>query len=375
MLLWLESQSTAVIVLLVFAICYALGAIVFFAVKTISRRPIAEQLNATTPVMLTPLAVIAGLLIAFLASRVWSNLDRATTYVAQEASAIRQSVLLSDALPDDTRTAVRTALKQYLRFIETDDWPAMAQDRANLRRIPAGLPDAMKALLSFSPAAPEQQLAQERAVIAIEQALEARRYRIVLSQATISPIQWLVIFLLDTLILLTIAFVHLNRPATAVVNLVIFSTAVACCLVLLMVHDRPLRSRWDHATAACVARCRSRLTLILDRIKRCCWRCNAVDLRGAPHQHTDAPDLARQLIELIAPVPPPRQSVACPAALQRKAPPRRGLELGDQRLQYSSLVRLFYGRSRSRLHVAQNENPATLFLRGGVSAAPSGVCW
>jgi hypothetical protein len=41
------------------------------------------------------------------------------------------------------------------------------------------------------------------------------------------------------LILLTIAFVHLNRPATAVVNLVVFSTAVACCLVLLMVHDRP----------------------------------------------------------------------------------------------------------------------------------------
>jgi hypothetical protein len=143
-------------VLLVFAICYVLAAIVFFAVKTVSRRPIAEQLNATTPVMLTPLAVIAGLLIAFLASRVWSNLDRATTYVAQEASAIRQSVLLSDALPDDTRMAVRTALKQYLRFVETDDWPAMAQDRANLRRIPAGLPDAMKALLSFSPAAPEQ---------------------------------------------------------------------------------------------------------------------------------------------------------------------------------------------------------------------------
>src|SRR5919201_7112092 len=93
MLLWLESQSTAVIVLLVFAICYVLAAIVFFAVKTISRRPIAEQLNATTPVMLTPLAVIAGL-IAFLPSRVWSNLDRATTYVAQEASAIPQSVLL-----------------------------------------------------------------------------------------------------------------------------------------------------------------------------------------------------------------------------------------------------------------------------------------
>jgi hypothetical protein len=237
MLLWLESQSTAVIVLLVFATCYVLAAIVFFAVKTISRRSIAEQLNATTPVMLrrSRSSPVSSLLSwPRVCGRIW--IVQPPMWRRRRARSVS---LLSDALPDDTRTAVRTALKQYLRFIETDDWPAMAQDRANLRRIPAGLPDAMKALLSFSPAAPEQQLAQERAVIAIEQALEARRYRIVLSQATISPIQWLVIFLLDMLILLTIAFVHLNRPATAVVNLVVFSTAVACCLVLLMIHDRP----------------------------------------------------------------------------------------------------------------------------------------
>jgi hypothetical protein len=239
MLLWIESQPTPIIGVLVFALCYGLAGMVFFAVMTISGRPIAEQLNATTPVMLTPLAVIAGLLIAFLASRVWSNVDRANSYVEQEASAIRESVLLSDALPEDTRMAVRAALKQYLGFIETDDWPEMARGGANLRRIPLGLADAMKALMSFRPVAPEQRLAQERAVIAIEQALEARRDRIVLSQATISPIQWLVIFLLAVLILLTIAFVHLNRPATAVVNLIVFSTAIACCLVLLMVHDRP----------------------------------------------------------------------------------------------------------------------------------------
>jgi hypothetical protein len=239
MLLWLESQPIPVIAVLVFALCYVLAAIIFFAVATISRRPIGEQLNATTPVMLTPLAVITALLIAFLASRVWSNVDRANTYIAQEASAIRQTVLLADTLPEDTRTAVRAAVRQYLRFIDADDWPAMTQGRANLRRTPPGLTDAMKALLSFVPLEPGQQVAQERAVIAIEQALEARRHRIVLSQATISPIQWLVIFLLDVLILLTIAFVHLNRRATAVVNLIIFSTAVACCLVLLMIHDRP----------------------------------------------------------------------------------------------------------------------------------------
>jgi hypothetical protein len=84
--------------------------------------------------MLTPLAVIVGLLIAFLASRVWSNLDLANSYVSQEASAIRESILLADTLPEDARTAVRSAIKQYLQFIEADDWPAMAQGRASLRR-------------------------------------------------------------------------------------------------------------------------------------------------------------------------------------------------------------------------------------------------
>lgn len=239
MLLWLESQTTLVITLIVFALCYTLAAIVFFAVNMISQRPIAEQLNATTPVMLTPLALIAGLLIAFLASRVWSNIDRANTYIAQEASAISEAVLLANALPEDMQKTLRAALKQYLGFTETDDWPAMAQGRASLRRTPPGLTDGMTALLSFVPASPGQQVAQERAVIAVEQALEARRHRIVLSQATIAPIQWVVIFVLDALILLTIAFVHINRRATAVVNLIAFSTAVACCLVLLMVHDRP----------------------------------------------------------------------------------------------------------------------------------------
>jgi len=90
MLLWIESQPTPLIALLVFALCYALAAIVFFVTATIFRRPIADQLNATTPVMLTPLAIVSGLLIAFLASRVWSNLDRANTILhrrqAQSAS-------------------------------------------------------------------------------------------------------------------------------------------------------------------------------------------------------------------------------------------------------------------------------------------------
>ncbi len=238
MIVWIESQPAWVIALLVFGFCYALAAIVLAAAIAVEGRRIAGALNATTPTMLTPISVIAGLLIAFLAARVWANLDRANTLVVQEASAIRESALLADALPGDTRTAVQGTIQTYLRFVEAEDFPAMAAGRASLRR-PPGLSEAMSILLAFVPVAPGQQIAQERAVAAVAHALEARRSRILLSRTAISSIQWLVIVILDVLILLIIAMVHLGRRSTAAVNLVIFSTAIAACLVLLIVNDRP----------------------------------------------------------------------------------------------------------------------------------------
>lgn len=56
-------------------------------------RRIADDLKATTPTMLTPLAVIA-----FLAARVWANLDRANNLVGQEASAIREVIVFVETM-------------------------------------------------------------------------------------------------------------------------------------------------------------------------------------------------------------------------------------------------------------------------------------
>jgi hypothetical protein len=49
----------------------------------------------------------------------------------------------------------------------------------------------------------------------------------------------MVIFGLDALILTTLAMVHMDRRATAAAGMFVFSTAVAACLVLLMINDRP----------------------------------------------------------------------------------------------------------------------------------------
>ena len=99
MVSWIESQSTPVIAVFVLSLCYLLAAAMFCAAAILSRRPFGHGLKAISPVILTPLAVILGLLIAFLASRVWENAGRARSYVGQEANALSEAVLFADTLP------------------------------------------------------------------------------------------------------------------------------------------------------------------------------------------------------------------------------------------------------------------------------------
>ncbi len=239
MIAWVESQDTPVIAVLVFGFCYLLAMVIFAIGAIVSRSALARHLNATTPAMLTPLGVVTELVIAFLAARVWANVDHAHAYVAEEASEIRGMALLVEVLPADVRAELRGELGRYIQFVEAEDWPSMLQGHASLRKLPEGLPDALTTLLTFVPQQPGQQVAQEHAVRAIERALQARRNRIILSQAAIAPAQWAVIFLLDASILLTIVMLHIGRNTTTAVNLFVFSTAVGACVVLLMINDRP----------------------------------------------------------------------------------------------------------------------------------------
>jgi hypothetical protein len=105
---------------------------------------------------------------------------------------------------------VHVALKGHVDFLLSEELPAMADRRADLKLRATNLEAAMKALLAFSPDATNQKLAQSRALSAIENAFENRRYRIAISHTEIEPIQWIVILLLSAMVLITIASVHIQ---------------------------------------------------------------------------------------------------------------------------------------------------------------------
>src|SRR5262249_39660791 len=148
MLAWVAGQSILVIALIAFAWCYVMAAVIYGAVVAAVRRGHASVLKASSPVTLTPLAVIFGLLVGFLAADVWPSFERARPIVAQEAGALRQASILADALPDDERSLVRAGLQQYVSYAVKDEWPAMAAGSQGLRTSTNGLETVAASLLT-----------------------------------------------------------------------------------------------------------------------------------------------------------------------------------------------------------------------------------
>ena len=245
---WIEAQPTPVIGLILFSFCYGLAALAFAFAACMSRLPAGEELKTISPVTLTPLAVILGLLVAFIAGRIWENVAQANDHVGREASALAAVVLLSNALPQPLQGEMRAGVKAQVDFIEAKDWPAMASVRT---QPPSGeLRKALMTLLSFKASDQSQESARVKAIDAVERAYQARENRIRLSKSQISPMQWGVIVVLGTLILFTTAMIHIGRPAAMAVTLTFFATALGASLLLLMAFDRPFSSGGVSVTPA-----------------------------------------------------------------------------------------------------------------------------
>jgi len=238
--LWIEAQSTPIIALVVFGLSYLGTALIFVLVTSAAPHGWARDFKLVPAVALTPLAILLAVLLGFLASRVWANFDHAEGYVRQEADALHQTLLMAQALPPNIQTRLRNAISAHVKAVEEEEWPAMArQQQANLARSPGTLTEAIVMLLEFTATRTGEQVAQERAVAALGQALEARRNRIMLSGVLIDWLQWWVVVLLVVLVLVMIAMSHIDNRGVYALSLFFVATALAASLLLLMAYDQP----------------------------------------------------------------------------------------------------------------------------------------
>jgi hypothetical protein len=199
----------------------------------------AKAFKALSPGMLPPLGILFALLIGFTAAQVWNDFEKAKLAVATEASALRAVVLLASNLPPERDVKLRALIDDHIDAAVNQEWPAMARQLVDLTSLPSHLIEAMKTTLSMVPADEGQRTAQREIVGALENALDARRQRIILSQSTVSSIKWAGLLLQALCTLIAIAMVHSDNRLTAAIALGLFATGVAISIVLIASYSRP----------------------------------------------------------------------------------------------------------------------------------------
>jgi hypothetical protein len=236
---WLHNLPVLWLSVLVFAAVYLATAAILRLITRLAVGERARVFKGISPGMLPPLGIIFGLLVAFLAAQVWNDLDRASTAVNREASALRAVVLLSTGFPDEIKVRLQDLVRRHIQDAVQQEWPAMARRRATLAMIPAPLAEALRVTLEVSPRGDGQANAQREIVAALQTALDARRQRIIISGTTVNWVKWTSLLLQAACMLVAIAMVHCDNRKAAALAMGLFATGVAVSIVLIAAHNRP----------------------------------------------------------------------------------------------------------------------------------------
>jgi hypothetical protein len=236
---WLHNLPVPLMALVIFGLTYLLAAAIFAIVTLLATGERAKSFKAVSPGLLPVLGVIFGLFVAFTAAQVWSDNDRAAAAVSREASALRAVTLLGAGLPAEQEGRLRELIRSYVEQAVTVEWPMMARQTASLRASPAALAEALQLVVAMTPQGAGQQTAQREIIAALGTALDARRQRIIASQAEVNPVKWWCLYLQAICELLAIALIHCDNRLTSGIALGLFATGVAAAVLLIAAHDRP----------------------------------------------------------------------------------------------------------------------------------------
>lgn len=236
---WIHGLPLGWMGLVVFGGTALVTAVIYWIIMRLATGDRARSFKAVSPGLLSPLGVMFGLLVAFIAAQVWGDIERANTSVNREASALRAVVLLSRVFPADVQVRVRALISQHIQEVQAVEWPAMAHQRVTLAMIPPSVGQLLELTLTL-PVAGEGQVAAQREIVAnLDNALDARRQRILVSRAQVNWVKWFVLLAEAACTLTCIAVVHSDNRAAARIALGLFGTAIAVGIFLLVAHDRP----------------------------------------------------------------------------------------------------------------------------------------
>jgi hypothetical protein len=235
---WIHNLPVVGMAILFFG-CASLAVAGIYAVVVEFPTSLLVRARAFSPSMLSPLGTLFALFALFTAVQVWNDNDRASAAVAQEASALRNALVLATAFPGEPRSRLEALIHSYIEEAATKEWPMMARQTETLEIAPRTLIEALQLTLALTPSSQGQGIAQREMAVELKSALDARRQRILVSHSSVSLVKWTCLMIDAICVLIAIALAHGDKRVAALVAMGLFGTGVAACFLLIALYDRP----------------------------------------------------------------------------------------------------------------------------------------
>lgn len=236
---WLYSLPIGWIAALIFLVTFTSAGMIYVIVGKLATDERAKAFRSISAGMLPPLGIMYGLFVTIIASQVWSNLDKANTAVYREASALSTTVFLASSFPGEPESRIRALIRRHIHDAVNHEWAIMAHNTGKLKISSQPLAEALQLTLRLRPRSEGQSTAQKAIVSALEDALDARRQRIVISLSDVNWITGMCLIMQAICTLLTIAMIHCGNKTASISALGIFATGVAVSVLIIFTHNRP----------------------------------------------------------------------------------------------------------------------------------------
>jgi hypothetical protein len=236
---WLLNLPVPRMAFVIFTATYLIAAGVHLLVTRLAVNERAKAFKAVSPGILSPLGVLFGLLIGFIAVEVWGNFEKAKVAVATEASALRTFALLAEAFPDEQKARIHALINRHIDEAVNREWPEMARQRATLSTLSTALTEELHDTLAQKPTNDSQRAAQPEMLKALHNTLDARRQRIAISESGMGTVKWVGIILQGLCTLIAVAVVHSDNRLACAIAVTLFATGMALSVLLIAAYGRP----------------------------------------------------------------------------------------------------------------------------------------
>ena len=223
-------------------ICIGVALVFLFIIHRYWMPPTRSAHNDAIGPNVSVMGTTYAVLIAFMLSGVWNEMQTASLNAEQEANSLVNIYRFADELPQESRTVIQKITHQYADVMITEDWPAMMHGSSS-QTVHVLMQDLWHAMGSVRPQTAIEQQALDHSLTELTSMTEHHRIRLLQSRQRLPALLWAVLIVGGIVTVGSTCLFGIADFKLHIVQVFEISFLISLMLVAIAAIDRPFQGQ------------------------------------------------------------------------------------------------------------------------------------